>query len=253
MGKGYVMPLPVLPLGEYDSLALPTPMSTCQHELPLAIAVYDSSGDEVARRYLGRIARRDSRPADVGTLLAEAGAALPSGYGHLEYLYDFSEGGEADGWLHAIGRYRQKASGHVAETSFGAHIFNTPLVYRDEPQSYNSRPPGLTTRLFLRLGPGDADTMCHLIYPASTPWHPRSETLLTLFDGAGRQVAEREVALACGGSLNWRYHATFDAGERRAAGDAAYIVVRDTTCRLFGFAGLLHDGVSFSFDHMFGA
>lgn len=253
MGKGYVMPLPILPLGAYDSLALPTPMSTCQRELPLAVALYDAGGEEVARRYLGRIARRDSRPLDVRALLAEAGADLPSGYGHLEYLYDFSEGGEADGWLHAIGRYRQRASGHEAETSFGAHIFNTPLVYRDEPQSYNSRPPGLTTRLFLRLGPGDVDTMCHLIYPASMPWHPRSATQLMLHDGDGREVARREVSLPCGGSLNWRYHAMFDARERETAGDAAYIVVRDTTCRLFGFAGLVREGVSFSFDHMFGA
>jgi hypothetical protein len=74
-----------------------------------------------------------------------------------------------------------------------------------------------------------------------------------LHDRDGREVARREVSLPCGGSLNWRYHAMFDAGERETAGDAAYIVVRDTTCRLFGFAGLVREGVSFSFDHMFGA
>ena len=64
------------------------------------------------------------------------------------------------------------ASGHAAETSFGAHVFNTMLIYRGEPQSYCRPPPGLSTRLFLRLGDGGYDTLCQLIYPASRPWRP---------------------------------------------------------------------------------
>ena len=47
---------------------------------------------------------------------------------------------------------RTAQSGHVAESSFGAHIFNTLMTYRDEPQSYSGPPPGLSTRLFLKLG-----------------------------------------------------------------------------------------------------
>ena len=90
-------------------------------------------------------------------------------YGHVELVYDFAAGDEADGWLHAIFRYRRRDGGHAAETSFGAHVFNTILTYRDEPQSYSGRPPGLSTRLFLRLGEGGYDTLCHLIYPASRP------------------------------------------------------------------------------------
>ena len=45
--------------------------------------------------------------------------------GHAELVYDFRDGGEADGWLHALFRYEDRQSGHVAESSFGAHIFNT--------------------------------------------------------------------------------------------------------------------------------
>ncbi len=77
-------------------------------------------------------------------------------------------------------------SGHAAETSFGAHVFNTILTYRDEPQSYTGRPPGLSTRLFLRLGEDGCDTLCHLIYPASRPWLPTSATDIILYDGEGR-------------------------------------------------------------------
>jgi hypothetical protein len=44
----------------------------------------------------------------------------------------------------------------------------------------------------------------------------------------------------------------FDAADRRTAGDGAYLVVRDTTCRLFGYHGLLGAGGAFSLDHMFG-
>ena len=45
----------------------------------------------------------------------------------MELIYDFADGGEADGWLHGLFRYRERNSGHVAETSFGAHIFNAVL------------------------------------------------------------------------------------------------------------------------------
>ena len=35
----------------------------------------------------------------------------------------------------------------------------------------------------------------------------------------------------------WRYTGTFDADQRRRAGDGAYVMVHDTTCRLFGYHG----------------
>jgi hypothetical protein len=250
LGKGFLLPAPILPPDCWRSLALPTPMATEQHELPVGIIAYDGSGREVARRRLGRIKRRESAALDLDTLLD--GAALSAGYGHLELLYDFSEGGEADGWLHGLFRYEHRASGHVAETSFGTHVFNTVLTYKGEPQSYVGRAPGLSTRLFLRLGDGDLDTLCHLIYPASTPWHDESQTDLVLHDRDGSEVARQRVAIPCSGSLFWRYHAEFDAATRERAGFGAYIIVRDTSCRLFGYHGLVRRDGAFSFDHMFG-
>ena len=91
--------------------------------------------------------------------------------GHAELVYDFREGGQADGWMHALVRYEDRRSGHAAETSFGAHIFNTAMTYKDEPQSYSGPPPGLTTRLFLKLGDTRRRSFAVLIYPASAPWH----------------------------------------------------------------------------------
>lgn len=44
----------------------------------------------------------------------------------------------------------------------------------------------------------------------------------------------------------------FDADERARAGEGAYVIVRDTTCRLFGYHGILAENGGFSFDHMFG-
>ena len=252
MGKGYLMPLPVPPIAEFHSELLPTPMSTCQHELPLACVLYDGSGKEVARKFLGRLARRDSVPVDVTAWLAETGKTLPSGFGHAEFIYDFTDGGEADGWLHALGRYQQQTSGHEAETIFGAHIYNTPIVYKDEPQSYASKPPGLSTRLFLRLAPEPLDTLCHLIYPASLPWHPKSATVLSLCNKHGKEVARREIAIPCSGSLYWRANDMFHASERVKAGDSAFVLVSDPTCRLFGFHGQIDGKRAFSLDHMFG-
>jgi hypothetical protein len=248
-GRGFILPAPVLSRKRYQTLVQPTPMATSQAELPLQLAVIDHEGREVARRSLGRLRRADSIAVDVDELLAESGRDLDSG--HIEVLYDFAAGKEADGWLHALFRYADRSSGHAAETSFGAHMFNTALTYRGEPQSYTGKPPGLSTRLFLRLGPEPLETFCQLIYPASTPWHPHSETEIVLHRADGTRIASRHLAIPCGGSRAFKVHETFEAEERHRAGSHAYIVVRDLTCRLFGYHGLMSTG-AFSLDHMFG-
>ena len=251
LGKGFILPAPLLPVDRWRSLALPTPMSTAQEELPLAAIVYTADGRELLRHRLGRLLRRDSVAVDIGALLEAAGIDLGIGFGHVELVYDFADGGSGDGWLHGLFRYEDRQSGHAAETSFGAHIFNTVLTYGKEPQSYHGTPPGLSTRLFLRLGPPPFETFCHLIYPASKPWHALSQTAITLFDSTGRQVAERQVAIPCSGSLLWRYDEMFATAERDQAGSNGYAVIRDRTCRLFGYHGLMR-GDAFSLDHMFG-
>ena len=106
--------------------------------------------------------------------------------------------------------------------------------------------------MFLRLGEGDYDTFCHLIYPASLPWLPTSTTEIILHDGAGAEIARTALAIPCSGSRLLRYHALFDAATRARAGAGAYAVIRDPTCRLFGYHGLLGQGGAFSLDHMFG-
>jgi hypothetical protein len=172
--------------------------------------------------------------------------------GHAELVYDFRDGGEADGWLHALFRYEDRASGHVAESSFGAHIFNTAMSYRDEPQSYSGPPPGLSTTLFLKLGDQKRNSFAALIYPASGPWHPQSATTLVLHDSAGTPIAEAPVIIACSGSAIVWPHLAFDAATLSAAGAGGYVLVRDATCRLFGYHGLMDDAGGFSLDHMFG-
>ena len=114
--------------------------------------------------------------------------------GHVELTYDFSDGGGGDGWMHALFRYTDKAAGHAAETSFGAHMFNHPLTYKNEPQSYKGPPPGLTTRLFLRLTPPPVAAFCHLIYPVGVEWHPLSDTRLTLKTSAARMSPKKRRA-----------------------------------------------------------
>jgi hypothetical protein len=246
MGKGYILPAPILPMAEWRSLVLPTPMATTQQMLPIAATAYDAQGSEIGRQSFGRLARRDSVALDLDDMMS----ATPA-FGHVELTYDWDAGTEADGWLHALFRYEHRQSGHAAESSFGAHLFNTVLTYRDEPQAYAGRPPGLSTRLFLRLGAAPLDTLCHLIYPASTPWHAKSSTDLVLRNRHGADVARHRVEIACNGSLFWRVSETFDESARNEAA-GGYVVIRDTTCRLFGYHGLLGAGGRFSLDHMFG-
>ena len=248
LGKGFILPAPVLPLDRYRSIILPTPMATTQRHLPIKLAIYDAAGNKAVEHSFGNLARKDSVAITANELL---NGKLDGGYGHMELTYDFEQGEEADGWLHALFRYDDIETGHAAEASFGAHVFNTLVTYKGEPQSYKGPPPGLSTRLFLRVGPALRDTLCHLIYPASRPWHAQSETALILMSGQGEEVARRTVHIACGGSLLWRVNAMFTADERARAGDHCYVIVRDTTCRLFGYHGVL--GLrAFSLDHMFG-
>jgi hypothetical protein len=250
LGKGYLLPAPILPRAIWRTLVLPTPMAWRQAELPIAARVYDPDGNEIVTRRFGRLPRAHATVLDLDAV--EDIGSLGDGYGHVELLYDFSAGGEADGWLHALFRYCHRKSGHTAETSFGAHVFNTILTYRDEPQSYAGRPPGLSTRLFLRLGEGEYDTHCHLIYPASRPWLPTSTTDIILFNREGEEITRSRVAIPCSGSILWNYHDVFDAVARTRAGAGAYAMIRDNTCRLFGYHGLLGADGAFSLDHMFG-
>lgn len=264
MGKGFLLPAPVLPRAQFRSIALPTPMSTTQETLPLAACVYDRNGQEIARHAFGELRRSDSVALDLDELL-NGEAALDDEAGHMELLYDFGVATRGvDGWLHGLFRYEARGSGHAAETSFGAHIFNTALTWQGEPQSYSGDPPGLSTRLFLRTDPAmavdaeDNDTFCQLIYPASTPWHETSDTQLMLHDGSGNIVAETTANIPCGGSFHFRLSELFDADARAeaaksGAAGSGYVLIRDTTCRLFGYHGVIaHDGTAFSLDHMFG-
>ena len=94
--------------------------------------------------------------------------------------------------------------------------------------------------------------MCQLIYPTSGSWHPHSATDLILCNKEGVEIAKCSVAIPCSGSLLWRYSEMFDTATRKTAGNGAYVMIRDLTCRLFGYHGLINQDGAFSFDHMFG-
>jgi hypothetical protein len=244
LGRGYLLPFPILPTAEYRTIVQPNPMAERQDSLPVRLDVFAHDGTALGQRFLGNL----PRDHDLALDLADFGARA----GHAELVYDFRDGGQADGWLHGLFRYEHRASGHVADTSFGAHIFNTAMTYRDEPQSYSGPPPGLTTRLFLKLGDAVRRGYAVLIYPASADWHAQSSTELQLLDGAGAVVATHALRIACRGSVLVRPHEIFGEAALARAGRDGYVLVRDTTCRLFGYHGLADGRGGFSLDHMFG-
>jgi hypothetical protein len=245
LGRGYLLPFPVLPRERFRTIVQPTPMADSQVDLPIRLDVFAEDGRKVAERFLGRLPRDHGLAVDVGEVTDLAA-------GHAELVYDFRDGGGADGWLHALFRYEDRASGHAAESSFGAHVFNTLMTYRDEPQSYNGPPPGLTTRLFLKLGDGARRSFAVLIYAASAPFHPASSTALLLHDGSGAQIAETHIEIACSGSTMVWPDKVFGPEPLERAGPHGYVLMRDPTCRLFGYHGLMDERGGFSLDHMFG-
>ena len=223
-------------------------MAEHQSSLPLRLDVFASDGTPIAQRFLGNLPRNHALAVD----LAEFNVTQ----GHAELTYDFQGGGEADGWLHCLVRYERLDTPHAAESSFGAHIYNTAMTYRDEPQSYAGPPPGLTTRLFLKLGMATRHSFAHLIYPTSNTWHPQSTTTLILHDSTGHPIAEHPLTIPASGSTLVQPHLIFDEARIQQAGPTGYIIIRDPTCRLFGYHGLMDDAAegegAFSLDHMFG-
>lgn len=249
MGRGYLLPFPVLPRGRFKTIALPTPMVETERGLPLRMDVFTPEGKKVAETFLGLLPRNHDCAVDLDDVLLDG--ALADG-GHAELVYDFREGGEADGWMHALFRFEERVSGHAAESSFGAHIFNTLMTYKNEPQSYTGKPPGLSTRLFLKLGFAGRESFCVLIYPASASWLEHSSTDLELYDAQGALLETVRIHIACSGSKSVRPAQHFSPSSLKAAGEAGYVLIRDTTCRLFGFHGLENEAGGFSLDHMFG-
>jgi len=249
LGRGFLLPFPVLPRRDFRTIVQPTPMALSESNMPLRLDVFSPAGEQVAAHFLGLLPRDHAVALDLDEVLP--GGMLADG-GHAELAYDFRDGGEANGWLHALFRFERRDSGHAAESSFGAHIFNTIMTYKNEPQSYSGPPPGLSTRLFLKLGFGGQRSFCVLMYPASAKWEDFSSTLLELYDAHGALLATSEVRIPCCGSATIYPDSYFEAADLRVAGEAGYILIRDTTCRLFGFHGVDNGAGGFSFDHMFG-
>jgi len=66
------------------------------------------------------------------------------------------------------------------------------------------------------------------------------------------RLAEASASIPCCGSVMVWPHATFDTAALAAAGPDGYVLIRDPTCRLFGYHGLMDESGGFSLDHMFG-
>ncbi|MBV9250896.1 MAG: hypothetical protein JO227_16820, partial [Acetobacteraceae bacterium] len=65
-------------------------------------------------------------------------------------------------------------------------------------------------------------------------------------------ITERPVSIPCCGSAMIWPHEEFGDALLRQAGAEGYVLVRDATCRLFGYHGLMDAAGGFSLDHMFG-
>jgi len=244
LGRGFLLPFPILDPAKFESFVQPNPMSEALETLPVRLDIFDEAGQPVGSHFLGNL------PRDHSTAIALHD--LTDRPGHADLVYDFRDGGEADGWLHALMRYRNRDTDHAAETSFGAHIFNTLMTWRSEPQSYSGPPPGLTTRLFLKLGHDALRSFCCLIHPASIEGTIASETVLLLHAADGSLIAETTIHIQPSGSFMVRPHELFEGAHLERAGVGGYVLIRDLTCRLFGYHGLENGEGGFSLDHMFG-
>jgi len=111
-----------------------------------------------------------------------------------------------------------------------------PSVRRRRSCSAKSR------RYDYEIHPPDGDFRI-LTTPAPAP--------LDLSHFAATPLTREQVALVCNSSLHWKAGEMFDKDLIACAGEGGYNLVRDTTCRLFGYHGLMN-AEALSLDHMFG-
>lgn len=250
VGKGYILSAPIMPIDNFTNEVLPTPMARSLKNLPLKAFIYDRDGNELGCYKFGNLPRNHRHCLDINEFVQDFDYFKTKGnYGNIQLVYDFEVGDDADGWIHGVFKYMDKSTGHFADTSFGSHIFNNITTYKNEPQSYKGPPPGLTTGIFLRVGPAHLNSLCYLIYPVSKSWHSHSTTALILMDGE-KEIARKQVKIPANGCYLVDCYALF--GKQQIAElSAPYVNISDKTCRLFGYH-MLKNEQAFSFDHMFG-
>ena len=66
LGRGYLLPFPVLPPNRFRSIVLPTPMAERQANLPLRLDVFGTDGRKTAERFLGNLPRDHALAVDLG-------------------------------------------------------------------------------------------------------------------------------------------------------------------------------------------
>src|SRR5271165_830756 len=65
LGRGYLLPFPVLPRDRFRSIVQPTPMAETQADLPVRLDVFAEDGRKVAERFLGRLGRDHALAVDL--------------------------------------------------------------------------------------------------------------------------------------------------------------------------------------------
>ena len=139
LGRGFLLPLPILPRNDYRSIVLPTPMAETESDLPLRIDLFDSEGRSLGQHFLGCLPRDHATAVDLEeccpVALSRISVAMPS------WSMTFVTAASANGWLHALIRYETRDGSHAAETSFGAHIFNTLMTYKASRNPIPGRRP----------------------------------------------------------------------------------------------------------------
>ena len=80
-----------------------------------------------------------------------------------------------------------------------------------------------------------------------------SDTSLYLHGANGSVIAQEKIGIPMSGSRTIWPHEVFGMQAIQRAGEGGYVLIRDTTCRLFGYHGrMIRREGRFSVDHMFG-
>ena len=109
-------------------------MAVSQTTLPLRLDVFDEAGTKVAERFLGCLRRDHDVALDFDDIDAEQD--MPS------WSTTFARAARRTAGCTRCSATRTGTPAMSRNRASAAHIFNTVMTYRDEPQSYSGRRRG---------------------------------------------------------------------------------------------------------------
>ena len=237
---------------EWQSLVLPTPMALSPDRAADGRAAFTTATATRCRDSVSAGCRATMRRCSTSTRSTARGTRrrLRPYRAGLRFLRTAAR---RDGWLHALFRYRHRARRPCRRDQFRRACLQhdadlsrrAAILYRPAAGTVDAAVPAPRRRRLRHAVPPDLPGVA-----AVAPARARPKSFSTTARARSRRAAPGDPLLRLAPVALSRAVRRRDPRPRRRPAPTS--IVRDPTCRLFGYHGLLGRDGAFSLDHMFG-